>query len=234
VDPAGEHPLVAAHRDGRERIIALLRDVDPADADRPVPACPGWRVRDVAAHLAGIADDVLHGRTEGVATDPWTARQVDARRHRSLADTLDEWSGTGPAFEALLARLPEPPDRVIIDQWSHEQDLRGALGRPGAGASASALLTRGLLADSLGPRLVEAGAPTLRLVTEDDDRVFGPGEPAATLTVTWFELARALLGRRSRAQWRSFAWLGDPEPFVEVLPIFGPAEADLVEVPPPA
>lgn len=235
MEPAAEHPIVTAHRDGRERIIALLRGLDPAAGDRPVPACPGWRVRDVAAHLAGIADDVLHGRIEGVATDPWTARQVDARREQPLAATLDEWEATGPAFEDLLRRLPAPPDRVIIDQWTHEQDLRGALGRPGAGASPGALLTRSLLLGNLDERLPAAGLPPLRIVTEDADRMVGAaGAPAATLTVTWFELCRALLGRRSAAQLRALPWLGDPEPFLAELPIFGPAVDDLVEVPPPA
>lgn len=228
-----EHPIVTAHREGRERIAALLAPLGPAEADLPVPACPDWRVRDVAAHLAGIADDALHGRLDGVTTDPWTARQVDARRHRSLPEILDEWRDTGPRFEAALAG-GEPSVRLIIDQWSHEQDLRGALGRPGAGGSASAKLTHQALRAGLPGQIAAAGLPPLRVVTELDEWVAGAGTPAATLVTTWFELARTLLGRRSPTQMRALSWIGDPDPYLEAIVIFGPATADLVEVPPPA
>jgi len=228
-----EHPIVTAHRDGRRRITALLASLGAADAELPVAACPGWRVRDVAAHLAGIADDALHGRLDGVATDPWTARQVDSRRQRSLPEILAEWAETGPRFEAALA-AGDPPDRLIIDQWAHEQDLRGALGRPGAGGSTSARLTQQALRAGLRGQIDGVGLAPLRVVTELDDWVAGDGSPAVTLATTWFDLARTILGRRSPAQMRAMAWLGDSDPYLAALPLFGPATIDLVEVPPPA
>jgi len=42
-------------------------------------ACPTWSIKDVYAHLAGIASDILAGNTEGAATEAW-------------ADVLVVWS----------------------------------------------------------------------------------------------------------------------------------------------
>jgi len=41
------------------------------------------------------------GNLDGVATDPWTAAQVDARRDQPLAAILDEWEVNDPQVEAL-------------------------------------------------------------------------------------------------------------------------------------
>src|SRR5215212_1292728 len=91
-----------AYRSTRQRVTALLRAAGPGDPDRRVPACPRWTVREVAAHLAGAADDVLAGRLDGVASDEWTAAQVEARAGRSLAEIVDEWEALGPRIEDLF------------------------------------------------------------------------------------------------------------------------------------
>ena len=64
-----------------------------------VPGCPEWSVHDLVAHMAGVTDDVTHGRIDGVGTDPWTAKQVAARKGASLAEMLTEWEANAPAFE---------------------------------------------------------------------------------------------------------------------------------------
>ena len=67
----------AAYRGVRERTTAMIKHA-PADAlEATAPATPKWRVRDVLAHLVGVTVDVAEGRIDGVATDPWTAAQVD-------------------------------------------------------------------------------------------------------------------------------------------------------------
>jgi hypothetical protein len=53
-------------------MVALGRTLDDAQADRVVPACPDWTVRDAYAHQAGVSADILAGRMDGVATDEWT------------------------------------------------------------------------------------------------------------------------------------------------------------------
>ena len=55
------------------------------------PACPGWTVHDVVAHLSGAVDDALQGRMEGAPSPAWTARQVEARHDQSVAAILAEW-----------------------------------------------------------------------------------------------------------------------------------------------
>ena len=39
----------------RARVTVLVLEGDP---EMPVPACPGWRVRDVVGHLAGLCEDL--------------------------------------------------------------------------------------------------------------------------------------------------------------------------------
>ncbi len=44
---------------------------------------------------------MLNGRTDGLATDAWTSRQVEARKGRSGPALLAEWNEAARGFEAL-------------------------------------------------------------------------------------------------------------------------------------
>src|SRR5262249_10638714 len=68
-----------AYRELRLRVTALMADVDDETMASPSPATPEWTVHDVLAHLVGVTDDVVNGRLDGIATDEWTQKQVDAR-----------------------------------------------------------------------------------------------------------------------------------------------------------
>ena len=126
-----QHALVQAEL--RVRVIELVRDVDPAVLDRPAAATPGWRVRDVLAHMVGVSDDVVNGRLDGIASDEWTGAQVERRRNISIAELLGDWEHYGPEFEKLLAGAPEEiAGQAIFDAATHEHDVRQAIGRPGA------------------------------------------------------------------------------------------------------
>lgn len=70
--------VAAAYAGCRARITDLARWLDEPQAATTVPTCREWSVHDVVAHVTGIVDDALAGRLDGVATDPWTAAQVDA------------------------------------------------------------------------------------------------------------------------------------------------------------
>lgn len=217
---------------GVRRNLDLAATLTEADGDVPVPACPGWTVRDVYAHLAGAATDILAGRLEGAPGDEWTARQVAERKGRTLAEVVAELAEKGPAMAKLLEALPDEP-RPPIDQWTHEQDVRGALGRPGGrDEPVVAWLLAGSFA-RLGRRWADKGRPTVRVEGSSGAWLLGDGEPAATLAASDFELARALLGRRSPAQLRAMARPGsDPaavDAAVAALPFFGPRQDDLVE-----
>jgi uncharacterized protein (TIGR03083 family) len=209
---------VADHyRAARRRVTELVLTLDDADLSRPVPACPGWTVHDVVAHVTGIPDDALNGRMDGVATPPWTAAQVERGRSVPTFDLLDRWTEQAATFESL----PLPP-QAVIDLTTHEQDIRGAVGRPGAREAIELRWSFELLAE----RAVGA-VPGLRIEVEDTS--FGPDAPTSVLRGDRFDLFRAMMGRRSSAQLRALGWSGTPVDDVEAVTVFGPAVADVIE-----
>src|SRR3954471_14260388 len=126
-------PHASAYGELRVRVTELLRQTDASALQQPAPATPGWRVHDVVAHLVGVPDDVVNGRLDGIASDPWTQAQVDKRTGCSAAEMLAEWEANAPAFEAMLAAAPgEIAGQAVFDAATHEHDLRHAVGAPGA------------------------------------------------------------------------------------------------------
>ncbi|MGI8662687.1 MAG: maleylpyruvate isomerase family mycothiol-dependent enzyme [Acidimicrobiales bacterium] len=221
---------VAEHYEAtRERLIALARELDDDDAATPVPTCPGWTVFDVYAHLTGLCADVLVGRLEGVATDPWTAIQVEARRGRPFNDVIDEWEADGPPFEAAMRSFGDKADpRVVIDALTHEQDVRGSLGRPGGREVAAVGFAVSRMVPGFGRGWEGRGLAPVRIIGSSGSWVLGEGDPVATMQAPDIELLRVLVGRRSRAQALAL-WDGDGEPFVDHLVAFSFAERDIIE-----
>ena len=62
-DDIEQHYLAA-----QRSFAALAREFSADDWATLVPCCPGWTVRDVLSHVAGIPDDVFAGRIDGVAS----------------------------------------------------------------------------------------------------------------------------------------------------------------------
>jgi uncharacterized protein (TIGR03083 family) len=213
------------YADASARLLALGRGLDDADGWLPTPACAGWTVHDVFAHLSGLVADVLAGRLEGLATPPWTARQVEARRHLPLGAVLDEWESALPGFVEFYATTW--PDRApaALDVVTHEQDIRGGLGRPGARDSVGVAYLAERAAAFASGRLAEAGVGPVRLGRH------GPAGGSASLAVdvSDFELGRGVMGRRSLAQLRAWPWEGDPAPALGHLTLFTPSILDVVD-----
>ena len=249
----------AFYENARAAVIRLVAGLDEQGSATPVPACPAWTVQDVIAHMTGICADVLDGKISGVATDEWTAAQVDARRGRSMREVIEEWDDVGPRFAAMMDDFPgRVRHQPAADVTTHEHDIRGALGLRGARTSERVakslrffielLMQPGAVVLGLGPLEIRAGGTTWFAGTggpptgdmdeaydhalwNDDQAPFSTTGIAGTLTVDPFELFRALPGRRSAAQIRDYDWSVDPEP---CLPIFdnGPftiRTTDLVE-----
>jgi uncharacterized protein (TIGR03083 family) len=193
----------------RARVTGLVGEVDPADLERPAPATPGWRVRDVLAHLVGVPDDIVSDRRDGIASDAWTAAQVDKRRDISVAALVADWDRWGPGFEELLAAgPPELTGQALFDAATHEHDLRHGVGRPGARASEA--MQQGW--DWFIDARTRMGAPAIRFVTERSDDVAGVGDPRVTVRAPYFELFRATTGRRTAAEMERYEWEPAPEP----------------------
>ncbi|GAA2511155.1 maleylpyruvate isomerase N-terminal domain-containing protein [Pilimelia columellifera] len=210
------------------RVDRLTRDLDDARGAVEVPALPEWTVRDTVAHLAGVCADVLDRRLDGAPGPTWTSRQVDERRSRSMSELLDEWHGRASAMAQALADARFA--RVAMDAWHHLYDLHGALGESPApdprGAVAvvevqARALTRGWISGQGEGWPADLPALVAR-ATDGGSWVLGAGEPTAEVRAPVFELARALIGRRSLEQLRAYAWSGDPERFLQAMVVFAP------------
>jgi len=221
----------AAYAEGRRRITELVHDLDDDTARAPVPACPAWSVHDVVAHLSGICADILEGRIDGVATDPWTAAQIAARTAVPLPDLLDEWGELAPKVEAVAATFGDAGDQWVADQATHEHDIRGALGAPGARDSQTAAIAVDFMVGGFLLGVAGRGLPVLEVRAGDRTWASGPGEPAVRLRTERFEVMRSVAGRRSIDQLRALPWEGEPAPYLDAFTWgpFRPAAAPVVE-----
>ena len=224
--------VAAAYAAGRARITRLVAGLDEREASTIVAGCPEWTVKDVVGHLTGICSDILAGNIEGVATDRWTAAQVDARRPLPLARLVAEWDEVGPQIEAMLPSFPPEPSRQLItDLATHEHDLRGALARPDARDSDAIAIGLGFTAPNFLATVADRDLPVLALRAGDSEWVADGAGPVVSVSTDPFELLRALTGRRSTSQLRRLKWDGDPEPYLPAFewgPFHVPA-ADIVE-----
>jgi uncharacterized protein (TIGR03083 family) len=150
---------VAAWRSCAADVEKLLRGLSVDDWDRPTD-CPGWTVRDVAAHLAALEAelagdpgprlDQVSAATANVS-GAYTQAGVEERRDRTPQQLVEEFSdAVRRRFEELEDNPPtdatgSPPRNPggvgwdwqtllrnrVIDLWVHEQDIRRAVDRPG-------------------------------------------------------------------------------------------------------
>lgn len=221
----------AAYAEGRQRLTELVQGVDDDAAATTVPCCPSWSVHDVVAHLTGVCADVLAGRIEGVATDPWTDAQVVARREVPLKDVLTEWNEVAPAVEAMAGAFGKAGFQWVGDQAVHEHDVRGALDQPGARDSETVHVGLRFMVPGFLEAVADLGLPVLEVEAGERTWRSGEGEPAVRLPLAPFDALRSLCGRRSLDQLRALPWTGDPEPYLEAFTWgpFTPPAADVAE-----
>jgi uncharacterized protein (TIGR03083 family) len=220
-DPA----LSELYGDSRARLLGLVGGLDEEGLAAPVPACPGWRVRDVVAHLTAVGEDVLEGRLTGPPTEEQSAAQVARFAGRPFPAVLARWEELAPRFAAAIDGFEVWP--AVLDVATHEQDIRGALGAPGGRESDVVRLGSDRLLRWLQPPV------PLRVVVEDgwSYDVGGEGDGAIVLVLRTdrFEAFRWRMGRRSRRQLDDLDWTGDPSPVLDHLVVFGPAATDIHE-----
>jgi uncharacterized protein (TIGR03083 family) len=140
--------------------VALLRELGPEDWARPTDL-PGWNVRCIAAHMAHLESDLAGNPQTHVDVPEaphikspmsvFTESGPLARADWSTDQIIDELeSSAAKRHGALLAMMPLDPTapgdgiaRVagwnwetllsnrVFDLWTHQQDIRRAVDRPG-------------------------------------------------------------------------------------------------------
>jgi uncharacterized protein (TIGR03083 family) len=231
---------VAAYEQTVRSTIALAETFAPADWELPTE-CPGWSVRDQVSHMVGVErmmlgdrepphsvpDDLPHVRND---MGQFMEVAVDVRRSVPGPKVLDELRD---ALARRLEALPDiDPDQQAMlpngrsgtyvelmgfrafDCWTHEQDIRRAVGRPGNLAAPAAERARDIVAAALpfllGKRAGAAPGESVTLevtgplsftrhaVVGDDGRArfTDPLErPTVALRLDWETYARLSCGR---------------------------------------
>ncbi len=257
LNPAPPEDL-AALTDGYAQTVQAVLDLGHSlragDLEKETD-CPGWTVFDQIAHVAGGEAMVAGEQVPGLDVSRYAhvrhefgervEKYLEARRGRHISEVLDE-------LEALLAeRLAfyrDPATTIdtptvgpfgattvadlitvrLFDIWTHEQDIREALGRPGdldaPGASVAVMYLfdalpriiaktatvppgHAVILDLTGPVVGRAGAR----VEERDGRVSGiplfSGEPedhadveTTTITMSTQAACRRSAGRRPASE----------------------------------
>ena len=226
-----------AYEEGLAELCTLLEGLDDDALATVVPACPGWSVGDLLAHLAGVAEDAVRGGYFAGATEAWrepalaeareawTADHVDRLADRTLDGLLRHLRHHGARWVTALRRgsgapldgpawvVPAPAADLAV----HLGDLREAVGAPPDPGGAPARFGFAAYRDWLHQRLVEEGLPPIRLDDGEHRWTVGGGEPAGSVTAPTDELFRMITGRRSASRIRGYGWTTDPTPYLAVI-----------------
>ena len=175
--------LVQAFAQTTQAVLTLAGACSDVDLAQPTE-CPGWTVHDQIAHVAGV-ESLLAGHKDPRVQMPQYEHirndlgkkveyAVEVRRGRSGAELVTELEDV---LAERLSTLRDPmltsdsiiagpfgPDRAAtvlllrtFDVWTHEQDIRSALQRPGDLDSRAAAICVNEVMDQL-PKLIAKGA----------------------------------------------------------------------------
>lgn len=207
----------------RARVVELVRGATDAQLQQRVPACPDWSALDLVRHMTGVGADVLAGDEPDDHHSGWTQAQVDSRQDRSADEVVGEWDDLS---DDLVRWMLEHGSRPLNDVVIHEQDLRGALERPGARDTDGFALVRERMAERLAAAL--EGRPPLALVAPNWQWCSSGGvdEADTVLSADGFDLGRALTSRRTAQQLRSWVTKGDVEPYLDAFAGLGDLPLD--------
>lgn len=229
-----DHPAVCL--DSLAALVKLGASIDDVQWSSPTD-CPRWTVGDIYAHISGLEKWITEGAVEFTEpTQDWIDGHVAASKGRPRQELLDELDELISISRVMLPHLPDMvfspilravvPRQItfglrVLDLFTHEHDIRLAIGRPGYMGGPAGEITRRLLVNSL-PRMVAKGidAPpgaAIRITAFGDaafDAAVRVGEDGrgtviwpwddrqpttAHITLGWDAFARLATGRGSRA-----------------------------------
>jgi uncharacterized protein (TIGR03083 family) len=203
--------LSAGYEATRARIAGLVAAAPP---EVPVPACPGWQVRDLVAHLSGLAEAVAAGEAPGDDWTAWVETLVAERRAAPLAVLLERWEAVGPL---LPPHIDGGAHGLFVDAVVHEHDLRGALDAAGDRGVPEVRATVQLQLDDLGATLKRRGIGALVIDSGPVTWTSHFARSACTLRADPWEATRVLANRRTPEEVGALVVSGDVEPFLGVL-----------------
>jgi uncharacterized protein (TIGR03083 family) len=242
--------LASAYAQTQASMTGLLTDATPETEKQTIPACPGWTVRDLIAHVSSIATALSNGDFPADLNPAafWDADmanrreefidiELDKRQASSLAELISEWNqATTDVVAMIRGDKPWPATAAPLPEWIlvtdlsvHHHDLRGGLGTPGDRDSLATGLALRSYVEGMRFRTMIENSPTFVIRAGSREWTIGQAEPIATVSADPFELARAASGRRSMSQLRAYDWTGDPEPVLHMFYPYGVREQDLVE-----
>jgi uncharacterized protein (TIGR03083 family) len=195
-------PNHVAYRETIHNVTALVAD-HAAPADLPVPSCPEWTVRDLVGHLVGICAFAIGRVSE------WTEAHTSPAGI-DIGGLLDEWARMGERAESLLEERGDRRGNIMVmDAFTHELDLRYAIGAPlpvdhPAFAGAFEILVNGFSAEVAAHNL-----PAVLICVDGRQWQAGIGEPVAALSGDRYDVYRSLAGRRTQEQVTRLGWSRD-------------------------
>ncbi len=203
----------------RQRLTDLLEGTpDEEAASVVVPACPEWTITDVVAHLYGVEVDIVDGNVEGAGTAAWADDQVRRFAPLGLRRLSEAWNETSPQVEAMGGTFPpRAAAQLVFDACTHEHDVRGAVGCPGARDTDSVIIGLTFIEDSISGLVEDKQLPGIELASPHFETTIGPDPAPVRVSTSAFELFRAFAGRRSLQQIRALDWEGDPSPYLAVF-----------------
>lgn len=215
-----------AERYYRESHQAICDLITLENESLPVPACPGWTLHDLLAHVTGVMQDFVSGNTDGAPGPDWTAAHVDRFRDAHIESVKSAWRAAldkaGPIFRTMGAQL-------LPDIVTHELDVRAALENSAERDSARLGAAFDVLTSWGDGYYRQSALPPIQIRTNRKHHALGEGSPRATVTTTVFEASRVLTGRRSEAQIRALNWSVDPTPWINHMSMLGKRDTDLIE-----
>lgn len=198
-----EHaPNHVAYRHVRHNVTRIVADC-PAPEDLVVPACPEWTVSDLVAHLVGLSSLAI-GRMTGAFPVPRSSSCG------GLVTLLGEWDWIGPDAERLIAgRGGRRGSLIVMDSFTHELDLRYALGEAPPATHPAFARAFEVLLYGFSESVLAHNLPALIISVDGREWQAGIGEPVAALTANRYDLYRSLAGRRTHEQITRLDWSRD-------------------------